>query len=86
MRRVILLIVCIAVFLCACSSRAHQNLRQFCEAFSQNAKKTDYLAQIDPEQFTARPVGEGLEYQAYLGNMQLLACTALRDGRVHTVL
>ena len=85
MRRMILISLALAVFLCACGREEWRNLRQFCENFNRFASETGHLANVEPGQFSARRSDDGTAYQAYLGESLLLACDTLRSGRVHTV-
>ena len=85
MRRIGLACLALAVLFCACGREEWQNLRQFCESFSEYAAETEHLAKIEPGQFTARRADDGTAYQAYMGDSLLLACDTLRSGRVHTV-
>lgn len=74
-----------AVLLCACGREDWRNLRQLCEYYNAFAAKTEHLAQLGPEQFTALRGDDGVAYQAYMGEDMLLLCGTLRNGRVHTV-
>ena len=80
-----MLLLALPVLLCACGRQEWQNLRQLCESYSRLASGTNHLAQLVPGQFTAQRSDDGAAYQAYLGDSLLLACDALRGGRVHTV-
>jgi len=73
------------MLLCACGRQEWQNLRELCESFNRFASETDHLAKIEPGQFTALRQDDGTVFQAYMGDSLLLACGALRSGRVHTV-
>jgi len=85
MRRMIVLLLALALVLSACGRQEWQNLRELCESFSRFASETNHLANVEPGQFTALRYDDGTVYQAYIGDSLLLACGALRGGRVHTV-